>query len=291
MVKRGLVQALASLWLAGASMAAADEAVRIEHDGLTLNGRLLAGEAERPTLLIVHGTMAHHRMELIETLQTLLEEQGYGSLAVTLGLGVDDRQGMYDCAVPHRHRHGDALAEIDAWLDWLADQGRDRVVLLGHSRGGAQAALYLAEHDRPEVAGGVLLAPATFEESAVAKAYAAAGGGSLADRLATARAGGRLKGVRFLHCEQADVEPESFLSYYAPDPALDTPTLLARIEEPVLVVLAGADALVPDLAARLAAAPAGQATLVTVEGADHFFLDLHADEAAEAVGAFLENLP
>lgn len=273
------------LWLSGA---AAQEAVQTEQDGLTLNGRLVEGEEDRPTVLLVHGTLAHHGMELIASLQDLLAERGYGSLAVTLGLGIDDRRGMLDCGVTHAHRHTDALAEIGTWIDWLRDRGQARVVLLGHSRGGNQVAWFLAEHDRPEVAAAVLLAPATFDPDRAKAAYAAAGG-RLEETLARAGAGERLEGVPFLHCARASVEPGSFLSYYAPDPRLDTPSLLPRLRKPVLVVVAGDDTVVPDLAERLPGAPGVET--VTIEGADHFFLDLYAEDAADAIAGFLEALP
>lgn len=57
----------------------------------------------------------------------------------------DRGEDMYDCAKPHRHRLVDALDEIAAWVDWLKQRGASDIVLLGHSRGGNQAAWY-AKH-------------------------------------------------------------------------------------------------------------------------------------------------
>src|SRR5690606_31014262 len=85
-------------------------------------------------LLIVHGTLAHKDMELIEALQTALADRGFASLAPSLTLGLDRREGMYDCAQPHTHAHEDAVAEIGAWVKWLKDNGTQQVWLLGHSR-------------------------------------------------------------------------------------------------------------------------------------------------------------
>jgi pimeloyl-ACP methyl ester carboxylesterase len=267
------------------------EPVEIEAGGLTLEGELEQGDPGRPTLLIVHGTLAHRGMELIRNLQSLLAERGLGSLAITLSLGLDGRTGMYDCAVPHRHHHGDAPAEIAAWLDWLAAEGKERVVLMGHSRGGNQVAWTLAEAERPIVAGAVLLAPMTWSAPAVAAAYDAASPTPLADLLQRAGRGEQLEGVRFLHCETATVAGDSFTSYYADDPRFDTPTLLAGIEKPILLIAGSEDAVVPDLAERLDGLKQANVATLTVEGADHFFLDLYAEEVADAVDGFVDGLP
>jgi hypothetical protein len=57
------------------------------------------------------------------TLQRLLADAGWISLAPMLSLGVSGRHGMYDCTVPHVPRRTDALAEIGRWIDWLTEQG------------------------------------------------------------------------------------------------------------------------------------------------------------------------
>jgi pimeloyl-ACP methyl ester carboxylesterase len=267
------------------------DSVEIEAGGLTLAGELEQGDPSRPTLLIVHGTLAHRGMELIRNLQSLLAERGLGSLAITLSLGLDSRTGMYDCVVPHRHRHGDAPAEIAAWLDWLVAEGKERVVLMGHSRGGNQVAWTLAEQDRAIVAGAVLVAPMTWNASTVTAAYDAASPTTLADLLQRAKLGEQLDGVRFLHCETATVAGDSFASYYADDPRFDTPTLLTGIEKPVLVIAGSEDAVVPDLAGRLDGLKQANVATLTVEGADHFFLDLYAEEVADAIDGFVGGLP
>ncbi|MGI9383086.1 MAG: hypothetical protein ACR2PO_08015, partial [Methyloligellaceae bacterium] len=119
------------------------EEVSIEHKGLALLGSLEVADgaslAQDGAVLLVHGTLAHHRMEIMATLQALLKERGLNSLAITLSLGLDRRQGMYDCGLTHRHRHSGAQAEIAAWVAWLQARGAGAITLLGHSRGGNQA--------------------------------------------------------------------------------------------------------------------------------------------------------
>ena len=271
--------------------------VTLAHGGLTLNANLekTASWPAGPVVLIVHGTLAHNGMELIAGLQPLLAAKGLSSLAINLGLGVDNRHGMYDCATPHRHRHVDAVAEIGSWVNWLKQQGTKQVVLLGHSRGGNQAAWFAAEHDDPALRAAVLAAPATWTAAEAAQGYEKRYGKPLAPTLekakslVTAGKGDTLvEQVDFVYCANASATAAAFVGYYAPDERFDTPTLLPRINEPVLVVAAGGDELVKDLPARTAPAVDGKRVrLVTIDGADHFFRDLYAEDMVEAVAAFV----
>lgn len=266
----------------------AGEAVRIEHQGLRLNGNLEGEIGAGPVVLLVHGTLAHHDMELIRTLQDLLAERDLPSLGVTLGLGIDDRTGMYDCSMPHRHRHGDALAEIGAWTGWLGEQGADGVVLLGHSRGGNQVARFVGGDGGDGIGAAVLLAPQTWDEAEAAAAYEARGA-ELQPLLERAADGETLEGVPFLTCPRATVEGASFASYYAPDPAFDTPSLIPAIEVPVLVIAGSDDQVVPDLAGRLEGIDQPNVETVVIDGADHFFLEFFAEDVADAIAGFVKE--
>ena len=149
----------------------------------------------------------------------------------------------------------------------------------------------MAEADRPAIAVPVLLAPMTWDAAKAAAAYGAGSGALLADYLTRAAAGEELVDVPFLHCERATVSAASFASYYADDPRFDTPALLPRIAKPVLVVAGSEDEVVADLGRRLATIDQANVATLTVEGADHFFLDLYAEEVADAVAAFTASLP
>ena len=150
-----------------ANLAHANE-VTLPYRGVSLNANLELApgkQAADGVILITHGGLAHRDMELISYLQTLLKARGYNTLAINLSLGLDNRHGMYDCAITHRHQNDDAVDEIGEWVNWLREQGAGRVVLLGHSRGGAQTALYAAERDNEGVKAIVLMAPATKDNT------------------------------------------------------------------------------------------------------------------------------
>jgi pimeloyl-ACP methyl ester carboxylesterase len=222
-----------------------------------------------------------------------LKERNHSSLAINLSLGIDDRHGAYECAVAHRHRHEDAADEIGAWLDWLHLQGAKRVVLLGHSRGGAQTALFAAERDHALVTFVVLLAPATRDNGD--RGYEQRFKQPLQPLLARAqelvKAGKGdtlLAHANILSCLDTQASAASFASYYGPDPRLDTPYLLPKITKPVLVVVAGGDDTVVGLDKKLAPIDDGtRPRLKVIDGADHFFRDLYADDAVDAIVEFV----
>lgn len=281
-----------------ASIAQANE-VTLPYKGLTLNARLELAASRKiadGVILITHGGLAHRDMEIIAKLQELFKARGYNTLAINLSLGLNNRHGMYDCKVTHRHANDDAAKEIGAWVNWLKNQGVKRVSLLGHSRGGAQTALYAAESDTALVKAVVLLAPAT-QDNTDATAYLQNFNKPLAPQLEkaqklvdTGKGSSVLKGIGLLNCANTSATAGSFVSYYAHSPRLDAPSLISRIKWPTLVVVAGNDEVVTGLDKKLAPLndkPHIQMTVVA--GADHTFRDLYAEDAVDAIDTFLKS--
>lgn len=276
--------------------AGAGEPVRIEHRGIGLNGALAIppeGALANGVVLITHGTLAHHGMEIVTGLQDALVERGIASLAISLGLNVDNREGFYDCAVgPNTHKLYDAIDEIAAWVNWLKGVGAGRIAVLGHSVGGNQVAAYSAELLDPAVRATILLAPGSFDPAEQAATYSRRYERDLAMVLAQARGmapEALMVEVPFIRCEKATVSAASFLSYYEPDPRGDTVATAARIGVPVLVVAGSADRVVGNLAPAYRPLAGEKLEFRMVEGADHFFLDLYMEDAADAMAAFLEK--
>lgn len=290
----------AILFIHAAPTIAAEE-IKLEHAGLTINANLVAAQddwQDGTVVLLTHGTTGHYGMEIIATLQSLLAEQGLTSIAPNLSLGLDDRHGAYDCAVPHRHRHTDALDEISIWVDWLKTKGVTDLVLLGHSRGGNQTAWFAAERPDPVVTGVVLVAPPTWSEADAKIAYKKRFATELdpvlkrAEKLVADGKGDEwMEDTDFLYCPEARVQAQSFLSYHAPEPRMDTPSLLGNVKVPVLVIAGTEDEVVPDVAEKFEPYADGKRVrLEVIDGADHFFRDLHADELVEFVKTFVDEL-
>jgi pimeloyl-ACP methyl ester carboxylesterase len=289
--------ALFALWLLPIGLAHGEE-VKLEFDGVTLNGELVLASGKPLTdgaILLTHGLLAHGRMEIVDTLQRLLAARGFSSLAPTLSLGLDDRHGMFDCADVQRHTHDMAVTEIGVWIGWLKAHGARRLALAGHSSGGMETARFAATRLDGRVVALVLLAPAMWNAAQATAEYEQTHGMPFAPELAYAEAlvasgsgDAILEDVGFLRCDHASVSAASFVSYYGNDPMLDTPRLLAKIVPPVLVIAAGNDQIVPGVPARIEPLADGHnVALVTIDGADHFFRDLYAEDAADAIVKFL----
>lgn len=272
------------------------ERVTIEHDGVTLVGHLQSvADPADGVILMLHGTLAHGRMETMAAVQDLLAEHGLNSLSVNLSFGIDTREGMFECDRPIAHGIEEHFAELDAWMAWLQGEGYGPVSVLGHSRGGNQIARYVQEWGVEGIQAVVLIAPSTFDAERAASSYAAQSELPLIAHLDQARELQRmdqpetlLQGVRFLYCESLDVTPRAFLGYYDPEAAHDTPSLIDGIEIPTLVVIGSEDDVVADLPERMAGIQHGDSvTTVTIDGADHFFRDFFADDVADAIADFI----
>ena len=293
-MKQGLVAAALCLpWIGGTALAA--ERVELEHDDLTLVGHMeTATSVEDGVVLMVHGTLAHGQMEIMRSMQELLAEAGYNSLAINLSLGQDARTGMYDCDSTHRHKHEDAVEEIAAWVDWLEDEGADRLVVLGHSRGGNQVARYLADEPADTIEKAVLMAPQTWTAGQEAKDYQASFETALqplldrAETLVAEGKGDQVMEMDFIYCPDTTATAASVVSYYREDPMMDTPTALGETDVPTLVIVAGADTTVTDLEEKMAErVEDGNIEMTTVSGSDHMFRDLFLYDAADAATAFI----
>lgn len=275
------------------------EEVTLSHNGLSLRANLeQAGDnwTDGPVVLMTHGTLAHNRMEIMATLQALMKERGISSLALTLSLGLSDRQGMYDCAVPHTHKHTDALNEIGLWLDWLKGKGVKHVVLLGHSRGGNQTAWFAAEKDQAAISCLVLVAPSVWSEKKAQTEYQKSYGKPLAPVLAKAEKLVRqgkgtaiMEQVDFIYCPQTRVTAEAVVSYYRPDTRMDTPTLLTQIDKPVLVIIGSEDTVVEGLKQEMAKVGKDNVNYEVIDGADHYFRDLYAEELVDVAEGFIKG--
>jgi pimeloyl-ACP methyl ester carboxylesterase len=231
-------------------------------------------------------------MEIISGLQSMLAERDVSSIAINLSLGIDDRAAaMYECPTPHTHKHTDAIAEIATWVGWLTDQGVERILLLGHSRGGNQVARYAATQLDPAVSEVVLLAPQTWDQENAAKEYLQRYKTPLQPILAQAQTlvasgkGAALLGpLGFIYCADTKASAEAFVSYYAADPDMDTPRLLPRIKVPVVVFAGTQDKAFAELTEKTEPLLDGdRLRLEVVDGAGHFFRDLYSEEIADAL--------
>ena len=276
------------------------EEVRIEHQGLDVLGNLdiAPGKSLKTdgVVLLLHGTLAHHRMEIISALQELLHERGINSLAITLGLGMNERRGLFDCSIEQDHRVEDATEEIKSWINWLKQKGAASITLAGHDRGGNQVGIYAAGKDPDKaVRRLVMIAPLADTASSIEAEFSQRFRVPLQATLAEAEKlvvedqfNTLMTGVPFLTCDKAKVTAGAFVNYYGSNQNLYTPSLIPNIKMPALVAVGDLDPLANELIPAIQGIPdARSVRLLTIPGADHFFRDQAAEDLADAIKAFL----
>jgi pimeloyl-ACP methyl ester carboxylesterase len=284
------------LCLSSAKVSAEDIALGDQQP--TLSARLIRSDSWPlgDVAVILHGTLSHRDTEIIQSLESLLGDEDISTLAINLSLGVEDRKQAFPCEGPHRHRESDASIELARWSAWLATQGVREFTAMGHSRGANQIARYVLDTADPLAARMILIAPPQWSSQATRDAYRDRHGKSLMpllnqaqEQVANGKGEALLPGnLGLLYCQNTRATAASFLSYYSDDPLRDTPTLIAGISRPVLVI-AGSD---DQIAAGLREATAERAPgvlLEEIDGADHFFRDLYADELVEIAVDFMHG--
>ncbi len=296
---RGLiVLALAVISLASFTGRSCAEEVSLEYLGLdlTANLEMAPGKPLKDgAVLLVHDTQGHGRMELMAALQDGLRDLGVSSLAITLGLGLDKRRGMFDCGLEQDHRHEDAIDEIAAWVRWLKDKGAAAVTIAGHGRGANQAALYAINKLDKNAKRLVLIAPLMQTPEKAEADYRARFGKPLrpelgkAEELVATERGNHLMDISgFLNCPRAQVTAGAFADYYGPNEKFKTTNLLQSIKIPVLLAVGDADPNLGDIqAAQGEFAGRKNVTMTVIPGADQDFRDASADELAKKIKEFV----
>ncbi len=274
--------------------------ITLNYNNLTLNANLELAEGntlQDSMVLIVHGLMAHKKMELIESIQQALLNTRLSSLAINLSLSINNRQGFYDCHTNHHHLQDDAIDELAAWMRWLRQQGTNDVTLLAHSRGANQAMVFAAHNANLPLTRLVMLAPGVDDLSSQYEDRF----GKVFDEnllrmrqlLANGQGNEPVSEIDFWYCPKASVTPRSFISYYGEDsPFRQVRTNLAKIPVPTLVISGTLDEREPNIIKNVEPFVDDKRIFLTIiEGAGHFFRDFNIDEAMEAVLEFVQKTP
>lgn len=275
--------------------------VTLKFNNLSLNGNLELAEGKSlkdGVVLILHGFLAHNRMEIIESSQAAFLENERNSLAINLSLGVDNRHGFYDCLVPIRHKLSDAMNELDAWVGWLSAQGVKNLVLMGHSISANQVLTYAVQRKNPAITKLVLLAPNTVGYPNSPERYRENYGSDLSAILKRAKAlidegkGDQLmEETDYGFCPKTSVAADAFYDFYRLDNAFwQAHLFLPKSEVPVIVIAASEDERQPNVTKHVKPYVDNERVfLKVIEGSGHFFLDFNIEEAVEAAVAFVDE--
>lgn len=202
--------------------------------GIRASAEYLAGQRDKPAVLLLHGFLQTRDFPTITALARGLQDAGYTVLSPTLSLGIPGRTQSLACEAVHHHSLDDDVAEISRWVDWLKSRGHRAIVLLGHSFGSLQLLAYLSARPDPAVKS---LIAASLIEAQVGRAARTALIAQLQNRVQTdPRA---LVSHALSFCKLYRAPPAALLSYVRWDQA----RLLAALKQsPVGATLIMGDA-------------------------------------------------
>ncbi len=277
--------------------------VSIPFNDININANLELAEGKtlkNGVVIIVHGFMAHNRMEIIEKAQETLSSSGQNSLAINLSLNINNRHGFYDCYDPIQFKLDDALDELDAWILWLNSQGVGKVFLLGHSLSANQVLTYAVKKKPDDVTGIILLAPNTNGYANSPKRYEDKFGFSFDDALEEAKelidegkSKQLMEGVDFGRCPMTTVSAESFYTFYwQGNPFWNAHILIPDLLIPILVIAASLDERQPNVEKFIKPLVDNKTVfLEVVDNSGHFFEDLHIEKAVQMAADFIVQAP
>ncbi len=284
------------------SNAHAEELV-MDYQGLDLLGNLEMAQGStglkgQDIVLIVHDTLSSKQDNLISSIQAGFKAQSINSLAINLSLGMDMRQGRFNCTVEHNHRHKDAIGEMAKWIKFLMKQNVKKIHLMGQGRGANQVALYARNAKKSNLGKVVLISPLVWTFEKAEREYLSKYGKSLNDVLHQAKTmiadneGDMLMDVDFLGCVKARVTAKSFEDYYSPNAEYFTPSLLTSLlSRKVLVVIGEYDSASKDAMYGLQTQGASsKQRLKVIAGADKGFGGVYKDRLVTEVSQFLKAI-
>jgi uncharacterized protein len=226
--------------------------------------RHLPGSFPRRVVVIVHGFKGFRRWGFFPPVARDLARRGYAVVTFDLSRnGVGDDGVDFSALERFReHTHSRNLEEIalvlEAVRDHLLPQSPQRIGLLGHSRGGAEALVAAA---RDSAVDALVTWAAVADLHRWTPAQIAAWERGEAVEIANARTG-----------QQMPIGPGYWQDLFAHAEALDPRRAAATLEAPWLIVHGSRDASVtPEDAHALRAASGGRAELLEIEGGDHGF--------------------
>ncbi|MCF6298464.1 MAG: DUF1749 domain-containing protein [Thiomicrorhabdus sp.] len=235
---------------------------------LTAEANYVAGEQNKPAVLILHGFLTTNQFHTITSIASFLQSEGFSTLAPTLTLNISQRRSLLKCNSLHTHTLERDTIEIDYWVQWLRKQGHENIILIGHSSGSLGILEYVANQPSPSVSKAIFTSLFYLNGPEL---------GILPDDVESAKM--LLKNrinkpstYHFLFCnDQYYATPQSFLSYLKLDRSY-TLSALKRIKIPSYTIMGGADKRFNKVGREwLNELESTQINLIIIEGANHFF--------------------
>ena len=242
----------------------------------------LAGQRDKPAVLLLHGFLQTREFPTVATLARGLHDAGYAVLSPTLSLGIPNRRQSLACEAVHRHGMEDDLDEVARWIDWLKSRGHRSIVLVGHSFGSLQLLAYLSANPDKAVQGFI---GASLIEAQIGVTPRPALVAQLEKRELSKE--GALITQNLSLCKKYTSAPHGLLSYVRWDQAH---TLAAVKRSPVKVqlIMGDADNMIEQNWIR--SLQHNQIPLVVIPGANHFMDGENEFDLLEHTLVFLNRM-
>ncbi|MEJ1489735.1 MAG: alpha/beta hydrolase family protein [Candidatus Sedimenticola sp. (ex Thyasira tokunagai)] len=261
---------------------AAAEAVVLEvSPGIMATAEFQQGEADSPVILILHGFLQTREFPTVVALGESLAESGMTVLRPTLSLGINRRDKSQACEAIHLHSMEMDTREVAAWVEWLHQRTGRNVTLVGHSAGSTQLLSYLSTAQAPPVDSAILISLSYFGPGRAANEspeHAALAG----ERLSRGALGPAEYGLDF--CPNYVTSPAEYLSYYGWDKQR-TLVSLEGLSIDTTVIIGEADQRIDT--GWIGILRERGVKLVSVEGANHFFVQQHEFDLLDLVERIL----
>jgi pimeloyl-ACP methyl ester carboxylesterase len=260
---------LVPLLLCWAGLAQGEVIQKTVEEGVTATAEYRAGDPSKPAMLVLHGFLQTRDFSTVRRLADALYDWNYTVLAPTLSLGIDTRARSLPCEAIQTHTMEDAVEEVRMWVEWLAAQGHDRIILVGHSSGSATHVAYLADNPHTAVKEAILISLVAFGPGKLSyetEAHAEAARSVLED------GNDALGEYALAFCRTYPTTAQNFLSYYdwsRPRVA----EALSKLHVPAHILVGSNDQRMT--AEWVDAMRAAHGDVIVIEGANHFFDDAH----------------
>lgn len=284
------------------------ELVRVTtSDGVRLDGAWQAASTKRPpqsldtdTVLCVHGTGSNfYASTLMESLAQQMHQLGLGVLRINtrghdlISTAATESGGRragaaYEIVDDCRH-------DLAAWIEWLVQQGAQRIVLLGHSLGALKSIYFLAHQPHASVARLIAISPPRLSH---AHFVASSAGDEFSRALAQAKgalergAGDELMEIRVPL--PYVITAAGYVDKYGPGERYNILNLIDRVNVPSLFVYGGQELQTNFAFSGMAEEIPRASTrephpaVSVIAGADHFYT-LARTELAHRVASWLRK--
>ena len=269
MIFKSALPWLALLIVTWAGQAQGEVIQKTVEEGVTATAEYRVGDPGKPAILVLHGFLQTRDFSTVRRLADALYDWNYTVLAPTLSLGIDTRARSLPCEAIQTHTMADSVDEVRMWVEWLAAQGHERIILVGHSSGSATHVAYLADNPHPAIKEAILISLVAFGPGKLSyetEAHAQAARGVLED------GNDALGEYALAFCRTYPTTARSFLSYYdwsRPRVA----EALSKLDVPAHIIVGSKDQRMT--AEWIESMRAAHGDVIVIEGANHFFDDAH----------------